>query len=136
MSASLFQVKVIELSAIATTLVAAALLSGQAAADPGLLGDASSGDAQGKGVLCASPAVATDLIGVVDKPSVYRAWLHGYLESGHCVVWNPRQSGLVQAMKSAGSRYPGQRPRLWVVYAPLDKSPGTVLEAGAIPPIR
>jgi len=119
----------------AAAMAAVALASGHVAADP-MAGDTVTSDLYGQGVVCSSPTVARDLIGVRDQPSVYRAWLHGYLESGHCAVWNPRQSGLAPTAKSARPQDAVRQPRLWAVYAPMHESQGGDLNVVVVPPIR
>jgi hypothetical protein len=45
-------------------------------------------------VVCDNPSVARDLIGVMARPAVFSEWLHGYLESGHCVPVDSERLGL------------------------------------------
>jgi len=46
------------------------------------------------GVVCSDPAIARDLASVVERPAVFREWLHGYLETGYCVTIDAELMGM------------------------------------------
>lgn len=71
----------VKAASVAAALLTAGLLSAHARAGSDV-------------VVCNSPEVARDLVGVIERPEVFSEWLHGYLESGYCVLVDAERLGL------------------------------------------
>ena len=113
-----------------STLASALLLASSSAYVSA--GESSVGPGTAYKVLCESPVVARDLIGVIDDAGMYLDWLTGYMLSGHCVLW-ANELELTRKLEPENTTADGRQAQLWAVHAPHGGKSATTWYAIVVP---